>query len=89
MKKVLIALTVTLTLGFLVLGSKSSNSTEQAGLAAANMNEKVTICHNTGNGSSHPITISIHAVPAHIANHGDVVGDCDGGGTGTITAAAE
>lgn len=85
MKKILIALTVTLTLGFLMLGNKTSTSTEQVGLAAADMNEKVTICHKTGNGSSHSITISIHAVPAHLTNHGDTIGDCDAGGGNSRT----
>lgn len=33
-------------------------------------NEKVTVCHN-----GHAITISVNALPAHLA-HGDVIGDC-------------
>ncbi len=39
---------------------------------------KVTICHRTGNGGSHEITVDSHAVPAHLA-HGDSIGECDGG----------
>jgi hypothetical protein len=31
---------------------------------------KVSLCHRTGNGSYHLITVSVSAVPAHIA-HGD------------------
>ena len=42
-------------------------------------NEKMTLCHRTGNGSFHQITISVNAVPAHL-RHGDVspdqYGDC-------------
>jgi hypothetical protein len=41
--------------------------------------EKETLCHLTGNGSSHQITVSVNAVPAHL-RHGDVpvdeYGDC-------------
>ena len=37
--------------------------------------KKVTICHRTGNGSSHTIVVSINALQAHL-NHGDKVGDC-------------
>lgn len=56
----------------------SKNAPETDILAGAGMNEKVTICHREGNGSSHAITVSIHAVPAHLA-HGDAIGDCGGG----------
>jgi hypothetical protein len=31
---------------------------------------KTTLCHVTGNGSAHEITVSNSAVPAHL-NHGD------------------
>jgi hypothetical protein len=41
--------------------------------------EKQTVCHVTGNGSVHQITVSVNAVPAHL-RHGDVLvddyGDC-------------
>jgi len=41
--------------------------------------DKVTVCHVTGNGSVHAITVSGNAVPAHLA-HGDSLtdeyGDC-------------
>lgn len=41
--------------------------------------EKQTVCHETGNGSVHQITVSVNAVPAHL-RHGDVLvdeyGDC-------------
>ena len=41
--------------------------------------EKVEVCHRTGNGSFHGITVSQNAVPAHLG-HGDVMpdeyGDC-------------
>jgi hypothetical protein len=41
--------------------------------------DKVNVCHVTGNGSFHEINISRNALPAHMA-HGDVLpdeyGDC-------------
>jgi hypothetical protein len=41
--------------------------------------DKVNVCHRTGNGSFHEINISGNALPAHLA-HGDVLpdqyGDC-------------
>ena len=43
----------------------------------ANANDKVTICHKTGNGNI-TITISSAALPAHLA-HGDKIGACSGG----------
>ncbi|WP_247234865.1 hypothetical protein [Telluribacter sp. SYSU D00476] len=43
---------------------------------AKNGSDKVTICHVTGNGSSHTLTISINAWAAHEA-HGDKMGGCD------------
>lgn len=45
-------------------------------IAAGNKNVKVTICHRTGNGGSHEITVDSHAVPAHLA-HGDALGSCN------------
>ena len=44
--------------------------------------EKVTICHiPPGNpDNAHTITISIRALPAHQEQHGDKIGECDGGG---------
>ena len=38
-------------------------------------NQKVEICHVTGNGSSHTICINANAVPAHLA-HGCALGAC-------------
>lgn len=38
-------------------------------------NGRVTICHRTGNGNSHTITVSCNALPAHL-RHGDTVGPC-------------
>jgi hypothetical protein len=37
--------------------------------------DKVTICHRTGSGKSHEITVSRNALPAHLA-HGDRAGAC-------------
>jgi len=49
------------------------------GAIAGGKNEKVTLCHLTGNGSFHQITVSVNAMPAHL-RHGDVMpddyGDC-------------
>lgn len=49
------------------------------GAIAGGNNEKVTLCHRTGNGSNHQITVSVNAMPAHL-RHGDVMpddyGDC-------------
>lgn len=67
MKKTLFTVSIAL---FLVI-SFSGRITASAG-----NNEKVTICHREGNGSSHAITVSINAVPAHLA-HGDAIGDCN------------
>jgi hypothetical protein len=36
---------------------------------------KVTICHRTGSGSSHAITVGQSAVAAHL-RHGDTLGPC-------------
>ena len=43
--------------------------------------DKVTICHiPPGNPeNAHVITVGASAVPAHIANHGDNVGECGPG----------
>jgi|GEM_PF-2066541 len=38
-------------------------------------NGRVTVCHRTGNGNSHAISISCNALPAHL-RHGDTVGEC-------------
>ena len=49
------------------------------GAIAGGNNEKMTVCHVTGNGSFHQITVSVNAVPAHM-QHGDALvddyGDC-------------
>jgi len=43
---------------------------------------KVTICHiPPGNPeNAHTITVGMAAVPAHLALHGDSIGECGGGG---------
>lgn len=48
---------------------------QPAAYSSSNSNEKVTICHREGNGGSHAITVSVNAVPAHLA-HGDKLGNC-------------
>lgn len=47
---------------------------------AGSDNFKVTICHiPPGNPeNAHEISVSVFAVPAHLA-HGDDLGECDGG----------
>jgi hypothetical protein len=42
---------------------------------SAGQNGKMTVCHKTGNGSSHPLRLSGNAVSAHL-RHGDTVGAC-------------
>jgi hypothetical protein len=44
------------------------------GAIAGGNNQKQTVCHITGNGTYHQITISVNAVPAHM-RHGDVLVD--------------
>ena len=43
-----------------------------------NNNNKVQICHNTGSNSNptNALCISPNAVPSHMAEHGDCLGDC-------------
>jgi len=50
--------------------------------AASAVNEKVTICHiPPGNpDNAHSITISVSALQTHLDQHGDSIGECDGGG---------
>ena len=35
--------------------------------------EKQLLCHVTGNDGAHIIEVSVHAVPAHLRNHGDCI----------------
>ena len=49
------------------------------GAIAGSNNQKVTLCHVTGNGSYHQITVSVNALPAHL-RHGDVLPDDYGDG---------
>lgn len=68
MKKTLFALAMIFAFTFPQSGKSST--------ALSSKDEKVTICHRTGNGEHHTIVVSINAVPAHLA-HGDALGDCD------------
>src|SRR5436309_6607064 len=67
-----------------------SSTTTTGGEAGAQGNgqEKMDVCHQTGNGGEHTINIAAPAIPAHVA-HGDTVGACSGtstrGGTTTTT----
>jgi hypothetical protein len=58
-----------------VLGSASSFAASPG---------KITICHiPPGNpDNAHEITVSVRALPAHLA-HGDNVGECGGGPVGS------
>ena len=38
---------------------------------------KILVCHHTGNGKHHLISISKNAVSKHLLNHGDTLGSCD------------
>ena len=67
MKKMLIALAMIFAFTFPQSGKTSATLSSK--------DEKVTICHRTGNGEFHTIVVSINAVPAHLA-HGDALGDC-------------
>lgn len=75
MKKVILPAFLLIALGFALTRNETSKQRTGVLISAQNTNEKVTICHREGNGSSHAITVSIHAVPAHLA-HGDAIGDC-------------
>jgi len=50
-------------------------SAKSSASAAEYQYGKVTICHRTGNGESHTITVSRNALPAHL-RHGDTIGAC-------------
>jgi hypothetical protein len=45
----------------------------------ASSDRKVLICHiPPGNPENrHEIIVDFHAVPAHVANHGDLIGSCE------------
>ncbi len=79
MKQVFLGAAFILSIGAFVIVKSQSKAEKAETISKLNQNEKVTICHRTGNGSSHPITVSINAVPAHMA-HGDAIGDCSDGG---------
>lgn len=52
-----------------------TNTTDQ-NVFVNNKKDRVTICHQTGNGNSHEITVAESAVPAHL-DHGDSRGACN------------
>jgi hypothetical protein len=51
-----------------------SAQNESVSSAQGQYGKKVTICHHTGSGTV-TITISVNALPAHLA-HGDTIGPC-------------
>ncbi len=61
-----------------------SKSKEKVSAGTNTPDGQIDICHREGNGSWHTITISINALPAHIA-HGDMVPDGDGDGYTKVT----
>jgi len=63
MKRVLGVLVAVLALGFLTMSHSS-----KAGPAPE---KKQLVCHQADSTGAHIIEISIHAVPAHLRNHGD------------------
>lgn len=62
--------TATWTLGPITRTVTDSNASHYRGVAPDDEEPKVTLCHRTGNGSYHSITVSINAEPAH-RQHGD------------------
>jgi hypothetical protein len=63
MKRVLGVLAALLALGFLTMSHSSK--------AAPAPEKKQLVCHRADSTSAHIIEVSIHAVPAHLRNHGD------------------
>jgi hypothetical protein len=57
--------------------AQDNNSDEDDSVSSAQgqYDKKVTICHHTGSGKNVTITISVNALPAHLA-HGDTIGPC-------------
>lgn len=64
MKRVLGLLAAILALAILTMSHSSSR-------AAPDPDKKQLICHRADSTSAHIIDVSIHAVPAHLRNHGD------------------
>src|SRR4051812_38906904 len=70
--------------------STTTTTGADEGLSAGQ--QKMDVCHKTGNGGEHTINIAAPAVPVHLA-HGDTVGACAGatgkhGSTTTTTTSA-
>ena len=72
-----------LTLSLLLACSKDNITTDlvfsDTALEARKKDNKVTICHSTGNGGFHPISVNQNALSAHL-RHGDYIPDADGDG---------
>ncbi|MEK7225563.1 MAG: hypothetical protein AAB221_07760, partial [Bacteroidota bacterium] len=60
------------------------NAREKVSTGTNTPDAQIDICHREGNGTWHTITISIDALPAHLA-HGDMVPDEDGDGYSKTT----
>ena len=62
-----------LSAALVLFGSTASLDLRAAG------DHKVLICHiPPGNPeNAHEINVDYHAVPAHVANHGDTIGSCE------------
>ena len=61
------------TLGFVISSPDAFARAPPGGGGGA---EKVTICHKPGTPAENTITVSVNALPAHIA-HGDFIGTCE------------
>ena len=62
--------TATWTLGPITRTVTDSNASHYRGVTPDDDEPKVTLCHRTGNGSFHSITVGVSAEPAH-RQHGD------------------
>jgi hypothetical protein len=57
-----------------LIGGAAALASVRAGTALAGPKDKVAICHLTGNGQAHLITVSQSAIPAHLAHGDDYLG---------------
>jgi len=63
MRRILGILAWLLALGAIAFSHSQSSAQPRA--------EKQLLCHVTGQSGAHIIEVSVHAVPAHLRNHGD------------------
>jgi hypothetical protein len=67
--------------GVLTMTALAGLVASQPSAVVADAEEKVTICHiPPGNPeNAHTIVVGASAVPAHLEEHGDTLGECGGG----------